>query len=414
MIAGKPTPSAETVRPGDILAGKYRVERILGSGGTGVVVAAVHVAQGHRVALKLLLPAAMADAEVVGRFLREARASLSLRSPHVARIYEVGTLEAPLGTHYMVMEHLDGTDLRALVRRGPLRVDEAVGYVLQACSAIAEAHQLGIIHRDLKPENLFLTRLSDGAPLIKVLDFGISKMPLSGAEMQLTQSATVMGTPHYMAPEQMRSMKNVTARSDIWGMGAVLYELISARRAFSGQSITEICTQVLLQPPPPLPEAPPELGAVVMRCLEKDPQKRFASMSELGAALSPFTRLSPAPLPGAAPAQPIVAQPIAAARGPSQPPPPPDARPSWTGPAAPSQDARPSWTGPSQVGLPAPAAILGPAAQPQGVAPMPPGPAAGPALSARSGGSLLPWIVIGALAVFVLAALVLLLVLRRT
>ena len=304
MSTTTPSGTAESIRPGDVLAGKYQVERVLGSGGTGLVVAATHVERGQRVAIKVLLPAAMADAEVVGRFLREARASLSLRSEHVARVYEVGTLPGGLGTHYMVMEYLEGADLRSLLQRGPLRVEEATGYVIQACSAIEEAHRLGIIHRDLKPENLFLTRRADGSRLVKVLDFGISKMPLGASDMQLTSSATVMGTPFYMAPEQMRSMKLVTPRSDIWGMGTVLYELLSARRAFNGRSITEICTQVLMQSPAPLREAPAELGLVVSRCLEKDAAKRFASMAELAAALAPFTSaaLMPAPLP-AAPAQ---------------------------------------------------------------------------------------------------------------
>jgi serine/threonine protein kinase len=391
LMATPPLGSAETVVPGDILAGKYRIERILGSGGTGVVLAATQLEQGHRVAMKLLLPAAMADAEVVGRFLREARASLSLKNPHVARIYEVGTLTGSLGTHYMVMEYLEGSDLRSLVQRGPLRVEEAVSYVLQACTALDEAHQLGIIHRDLKPENLFLTRSPDGAPLIKVLDFGISKMPLSGAEMQLTNSATVMGTPYYMAPEQMRSMKNVTVRSDIWGMGTVLYELVSARRAFNGRSITEICTQVLMLAPPPLGEAPPELGAIVMRCLEKDPAKRFASIAELAQALAPFARSLPF-------------APFAAAPPPPSPPLHELSRP------APAPVALAPMAPRASVPMPAPtAAPLAPSA-PSAAAPSPPLPS--PATPARS--KVLLFVVAGLLVLVALLGLAIVLALRPT
>jgi serine/threonine-protein kinase len=338
----------------------------------------------------------MADAEVVGRFLREARASLSLRSEHVARIHEVGTLEGPVGPHYMVMEQLDGADLRSIVQRGPLRLDDAVGYVLQACVALDEAHRLGIIHRDLKPENLFLTRRADGSPLVKVLDFGISKMPLAGTEMQLTSSATVMGTPNYMAPEQMRSMKLVTVRSDIWGMGAVLYELLSARRAFPGRSITEICTQVLMQSPPPLAEAPPELGAVVLRCLEKDPARRFASMAELSTALLPFARgaslpahlaAAPQPPPAAHPA-PTAAQPVPPAAQVAAPPAAPFAAPT----AAPF------------------AAQPAPFAAPF-VPPLPGAPLLVPVAPARAS-SLVPWLAAAAFALLVVAALGVALIMR--
>ncbi|MEO7332212.1 MAG: protein kinase, partial [Minicystis sp.] len=246
-----------------------------------------------------------------------------------------------------------------------------VDYVLQACEVIAEAHLLGIVHRDLKPSNLFLTFRIDGAPLVKVLDFGISKMPLGATDMQLTSSATVMGTPYYMAPEQMRSMKLVTPRSDIWGMGTVLYELLSARRAFNGRSITEICTQVLMQSPAPLNEAPPELGAIVSRCLEKDAAKRFGSMAELAAALAPFAPalMMPAPAPRVSAPAPAPMTPVPGMHAPVH-----------------------------GMSAPAPGTPL--------AAPLIPSAAARPS-------SMAPWVVIGVLLFMVAAAIAVLLVIRR-
>ncbi len=167
--------SAAGVREGDILAGKYRVERVLGIGGMGVVVAAHHMQLDERVALKFLLPEALGNAEAVARFAREARAAVKIKSEHVARVTDVGTL--PNGAPYMVMEYLEGGDLAAWIKqRGALPVEQAVEFVLQTCIAVADAHALGIIHRDLKPANLFCVRRSDGQLSIKVLDFGISKM----------------------------------------------------------------------------------------------------------------------------------------------------------------------------------------------------------------------------------------------
>src|SRR4051812_31818578 len=163
------------VEAGRILAGKYRVERVLGEGGMGVVVAAMHLELEERVALKFLLPQMANNAEYVARFVREARAAAKIRSPHVARVSDVGRLED--GSPYMVMEYLEGADLaRYLEQHGRLALEEAVTYVLQVCEALAEAHPIGIVHRDLKPGNLFRVQLSDGSPSIKVLDFGISKM----------------------------------------------------------------------------------------------------------------------------------------------------------------------------------------------------------------------------------------------
>src|SRR5580704_14011169 len=206
---------------GDVLAGKYKVERLLGAGGMGVVVAARHLQLDQLVALKFVLPKALEDKSMTERFLREAKAAVRLKSEHVAKVLDVGTLDS--GAPYIVMEYLEGTNLAEVIAiQAPLAADVACDYLIQACEALSEAHTLGIVHRDLKPQNLFLTKGVGGAPLVKVLDFGISKIKQPEGAHNLTQTATVIGSPLYMAPEQMRSARNADQRSDIWALGVVL------------------------------------------------------------------------------------------------------------------------------------------------------------------------------------------------
>ncbi len=223
------------ISAGTVLLQKYEISRVIGQGGMGMVALARHLQLQQPVAIKLLLPEVLDKDLVVQRFLREAQASVRLRSEHVCRVLDVGQLDN--GAPYMVMEYLDGTDLDGLLRqKGPLAYGEAVDFVLQACEALAEAHSLGIVHRDLKPANFFLTQRADGSPLVKVLDFGISKT-LSPIEESLTTTQAVLGTPAYMSPEQLRSSKHVDARSDIWSLGVVLYELCTgARRSAPGST----------------------------------------------------------------------------------------------------------------------------------------------------------------------------------
>jgi serine/threonine-protein kinase len=284
------------VKAGEVLVGKYRVERVLGQGGMGVVVAARHLQLEETVALKFLHPPMLKNPDAIARFLREARAASKIKSEHVARVSDVGTLEN--GAPYMVMEYLDGRDLSDWIRlRGALPVEQAVEFVLQACVAVADAHALGIVHRDLKPANLFCVRRSDGQLCIKVLDFGISKVtgpegasgPAGGA---MTQTSAFMGSPYYMSPEQMTSARSVDAQSDIWALGVILYELVCGRAPFTGEMITEVVVQVTTRAPPPLcelrPDAPAALEAVILKCLEKDRARRHKHVGELAVALLPF------------------------------------------------------------------------------------------------------------------------------
>jgi eukaryotic-like serine/threonine-protein kinase len=282
------------IRKGDVIDGKYRVDWVLGTGSTGVVLAAFHLTLHERVAIKLLLPEALSNPEAVQRFEREARAAVKIKSEHVARVIDVGSL--PEGAPYIVMEHLQGEDLAArLARTGALPIEEAVDFVLQACEAIAEAHGLGIVHRDLKPANLFCVRGSDGHATIKVLDFGISKI-LDNAGLhasgEMTRTSVVVGSPFYMSPEQMQAPRTVDARTDIWSIGVILYELIAGSVPFPGETLPQIAVRVSKSPPPMLrvirSEVPAGLESVIERCLEKNAKKRYKSVAELAAALGRF------------------------------------------------------------------------------------------------------------------------------
>ncbi len=279
------------VEPGDIIADKYRIVRVIGQGGMGVVFEAEHQFIPQRVAIKFQL--AEAASGEVERFIREARAAVQLRSEHVAKVWDVGALAN--GTPFIVMEYLEGDSL-ALLRdtREPQPAKEVLEYVLQACEALAEAHSLGMVHRDLKPGNLFLTTRVDGTPLIKILDFGIAKINAvaNPQNQELTTTNTILGSPRYLAPEQLTAMKDVDCRADIWGLGVILYELLGGAPPFQARTMAELCARLLCDPPPPLltlvPELATELEAVVMRCLEKDRGDRYGSIEQLARALAPF------------------------------------------------------------------------------------------------------------------------------
>jgi serine/threonine-protein kinase len=280
------------VAEGETIAQKYQVEKVIGEGGMGLVVSAFHVGLHQRVAIKFLHADAVDQGGASERFRREARAAAKIRSEHVCRVLDVGTLEN--GIPYMVMEYLEGHDLAMeLDQKGKLAPAEAIDYILQACEALAEAHVAGIVHRDLKPANLFLSQRPDGSRAIKVLDFGVSKSRTdSGISLALTKTASLIGSPIYMSPEQLESAKDVDARTDIWALGCILYELVTGRTPFNGETIPQLVNSVLYSEPPTFEalglSVPMGFDAVVRHALAKDRDQRFASIAEFTQELAPL------------------------------------------------------------------------------------------------------------------------------
>jgi eukaryotic-like serine/threonine-protein kinase len=283
---------------GEVL-GKYRLDRIVATGGMGVVVEATHLQLHQSVAIKFLSPLLASEDTAVRRFLQEARAAAQIRSEHVVRVFDVDTLET--GTPYIVMELLEGEDLSTMLeRRRCLHPSEAVDYVLQACEAVAEAHLLGIVHRDLKPANLFKCNRADQMPFVKVVDFGVSKLlptaRIAWSSRAATGPHTVMGTPMYASPEQLRCSTQVDVRTDIWALGVILYELIAGKPPFRGNTLFELRAKIAKEPLEPLNELQPEvmveLGAVVAKCMAKEPDERYATVADLAKALAPFATRS--------------------------------------------------------------------------------------------------------------------------
>lgn len=284
------TPSVMSPCAGDIVAAKFRVERVLGQGGMGFVVEATNMLLDERVALKLLRPDMARSPDVIDRFAREARSAVRLRGEHVARVSDVGS--DPKWGPYIVMELLDGSTLaQVLETSGRLSPRRAVEYVIDACEGLAEAHARGIVHRDVKPGNLFVVRGSDGHAFVKVLDFGISMAKVPGAASMETNGQ--FGSPHYLSPEHVRGKSIVDHRADIWALGCVLFELLTGEKAFGGVRITELVAKILEVPRAPFPpghEVPEPIGAIIDRCLAKAPEDRFASAGALALALLPFAR----------------------------------------------------------------------------------------------------------------------------
>ncbi len=275
--------------PGEVFAEKYVIESELGRGAAGVVFSATHQELRQRVALKVLRITGSVAGE---RMIREARASITLQSEHVVRVMDVGRYR---GNVFLVMEQLEGADLGSLLRaRGHFPVAEAVDYVLQACAGVAEAHARGFVHRDLKPSNLFLARRADGSPLVKVLDFGISKSSDDAdAEVSLTGPAESLGTPLYMSPEQVRVARNVDHRTDVWALGVILFRLLTGKAPFGGGMGASAALAAVVSDEPAslralMPDVPAELEKIVQSCLVKAPEGRLGSVAELAARLAPF------------------------------------------------------------------------------------------------------------------------------
>ena len=323
------------VKEGDIIDDRYRVERVIGTGGMAVVVAAIDLQVPERVAIKFLFRKAAKVTEILLRFEREQEVIQRLQGEHIARMLAGGVYKnAP----YMVMEYLQGRDLADVLRvQGPLPSATACEYILQTCEAVAEAHALDIVHRDLKPGNLFLTHRQDGSSCIKVLDFGIAKIidpDRSPEESSLTQAQTVMGSPFYMSPEQMLSSKDVDAATDIWALGVIAFELLTGKLPFGSGSAEQLCMRVLNEDPAMVRElnadCPEGLDQAIHRCLQRMPKNRHPNVGELAASIAPFApphARAALPrifhildFPGEVPASTETDQEIVAVRDPEEPP----------------------------------------------------------------------------------------------
>ncbi len=285
--------SPQTVAPSRGSAARYRIDDIIGHGAMGIIAAVRDQQSGERYAMKFLRSHFAQDADVVERFQREIQAARSLRSEHAVHVIDHGI--RPDGTPFMVMEYLDGHDLeQELAERGRLPVAEAVSYVTQACRALAEAHASGLVHRDLKPSNLYLVKKPNGERLVKVLDFGVSKSRSARrAQFALTQVKAVLGSPAYIAPEQARCARDVDERADIWSLGVILYQSLTGRLPFAGDSIGELFASIQCGKFTPVrqlcPSFPPDLARAIERCLRARPEERFGSVMELADALVPWT-----------------------------------------------------------------------------------------------------------------------------
>jgi eukaryotic-like serine/threonine-protein kinase len=276
-------------RVGSTLGGKYRIERVLGVGGMGAVVSAVHLALGERVAIKFLLPNALGKDRRCARLVREARAVSRMRSRHVARVHDVDVRDD--GTPYIVMEHLEGETLAACLKReGALSFERIADTALEMCEAVAEAHSLGVVHRDIKPANIFLARGAGNVVSVKVLDFGISKVETSTSEDQLTTGDGFLGSPPYMSPEQLTQPTLVDHRTDIWSIGVTLYGCVTGKTAFKADTTAQVCALVLTHRPDPVEhvrvDTPPSLARAIERCMQKDRTQRFGSVLELARTLA--------------------------------------------------------------------------------------------------------------------------------
>jgi eukaryotic-like serine/threonine-protein kinase len=278
-------------RAGDVIAGKYRLEKVAGEGGMGVVYAAQHLVLKQRVAVKVLLPDAATSEHVVERFAREAQAAARIMSEHVARVMDAGATAT--GAPFLVMEYLEGCDLEELLLvEGALPMTDVVDYLMQALEALAHAHAVGLVHRDIKPANLFLACRADGGNVIKMLDFGISKTMESRPEDRVLTGQAVLGSPVYMSPEQLRNAKDIDARADIWSLGVVAYELLTGKPPFDGDGVGEIFAAILEKDAEPLHtknwRLPPELSAVIAKCIQRKPEERWNDAAEVAKALQPF------------------------------------------------------------------------------------------------------------------------------
>ena len=277
-------------RIGQVIDQKYRLVNLLGQGGMGSVYLAQHVQLGKQFAMKFMLKEWANDKNALSRFRNEALAASGLNHANIASVLDIGTAE---GAPFLVMEFYQGKDCAALLEQeGRMTVARAADIVYQSCNGLSAAHKNGIIHRDIKPANLFVTDAGDGTDLVKILDFGVAKLGARNSA-SLTKSGTMLGTCLYMAPEQIRESSEVDLRADVWALGVVLYELLTARVPFLANDFTGVMYRVLQEEPTPLSQLRPELGpglvACVERALRKSPDDRWPTTLAFAEALRPFT-----------------------------------------------------------------------------------------------------------------------------
>ncbi|WP_437733231.1 protein kinase domain-containing protein [Sorangium sp. So ce1335] len=283
---------------GTVIDGKYRIAKLLGEGAMGSVYEAEHTATGRRCAIKVISSLDLTrDPKIVQRFQREARAAGAIDTQHITQVLDAG-VDRETKLPFLAMEFLSGEDLQhLLLRTGPLAPHVALRIAVHCCLGLQKAHDAGVVHRDIKPHNLFLARRDAGEIIVKLLDFGIAKVKMDQANdtegADLTKTGSLVGSPLYMSPEQAVGQREIDHRTDIWSLGAVLYQALSGRTPFHdikalGQLILSICSS----PVPPLqdfaPWVPAEIAAIVHRCLQQDPARRFQSAQELLATLRPM------------------------------------------------------------------------------------------------------------------------------
>lgn len=281
----RPDPQRSMV--GRVIGGNYRVERLLGKGGMGTVFQARQLSLDRDVAIKVLLSPMAMEGQMLERFQREARASSNIGHPGIVQVIDLGYLEE--GLPFIAMEMLSGEDLRAkLSREGALGPDQAVPLMLQTCDALQAAHDKGIVHRDLKPDNLFLVYRQGRVPMLKILDFGLSK--IKGTDQKLTDTGALLGTPNYMSPEQVKGDLAVDHRTDIYACGAILYEMLTGKPAYDGPTVQSILVSIMTEDPASprslRPEMAPELEAIVLRAMARNPDDRYQTIGEMGYELA--------------------------------------------------------------------------------------------------------------------------------
>jgi len=359
--------AAEALQPGDVVGGRYIVRGLLGVGGMGAVYEAEHTQLRKMVALKVLLPQLTFDPDATARFFREARPAAAVGHPGIVQVFDLGTDES--GLAYLAMEKLEGEELHSRIQRAkPIPAGFAVRVGIELCDAVSAAHEAGVLHRDLKPANVFLSKVGRARDVVKVLDFGIAKLQReTAAEDQVTRSGQIMGTPLYMAPEQLRGIKDVDERIDVYAIGAILYETLAGRARFRASSYAEVVVNVLREEPEDLallrPDLPSAMIDLVKRAMSKDRDTRYRSAREVGDALvalgidsgTPWPPRTPYP-PSSSGPPPRMARPPGADSAPTLPAPTPTLPPIAVAHAvtAPADVTAPTETAPTDLTPPKP------------------------------------------------------------